>query len=135
MTENQSNSQTLDLLSIFHYVLSALIYLKGAVAFIFMGIGSIAVAGILADQPDDMIPGLIALGVIFFAAPMLFLTITWTVATLVLFAGRRISKRTNLSYCQIIAGLECICIPFGTILGIITLINLTKPEAKESFNT
>ncbi|MBL7214133.1 MAG: hypothetical protein ISS71_00480 [Phycisphaerae bacterium] len=133
MTMNHSNSQTLDLLSIFHYVLAALMYLKGAIAFIFMGIGSIAVTGVLADQPDDMAPALIALGLIFFLAPMAFLAVSWIAGTLVLFAGRRIAKRTHLIYCQIIAGLECICFPFGTILGIITLMNLTKPEAKESF--
>ncbi len=131
--QSNSNSQTLDLISIFHYVLAAMMYLKGAIAFVLMGIGSIAVMGVLADQPNDMVPALIVLGLIFFMAPMMFLTVSWTAATLVLFAGRRITKRTNLNYCQIVAGLECLCVPFGTALGIFTLINLTKPDVKESF--
>ena len=134
MVANNNHSQTLDLLSIFHYVLCALIYLKGMFALIMMGIGTIAVAGVLFDQPNDMEAGLITLGLIFFAAPLLFLCMTWTIATAVLFAGRRIAKRTNLTYCQVIAGLECICFPFGTILGVTTLIFLTKAEAKESFD-
>jgi hypothetical protein len=131
---NASNSQTLDLLAIFHYVLAALIYLKGAAALIFMGIGAIAVSGVLADQPDDMAVALGVLGLIFFAAPMLFLALMWTAATLVLIAGRRIAKRTHLTYCQVVAGLECICVPFGTILGVFTLIGLTRPEVKDSFD-
>ena len=135
MTVTNKYSQTLDLLSIFHYVLSALIYLKGLFALIMMGVGTIAVAGVLFDRPDDMEVGLVVLGLIFFAAPTLFLCITWAIATAVLFAGRRIAKRTNLTYCQVIAGLECICFPFGTILGATTLIFLAKAEVKESFDS
>lgn len=133
-TNNSSNSQTLDLLAIFHYVLAALIYLKGAAALLFMGIGTIAVFGVLADQPHDMAVALVVLGLLFFLAPMLFLTLTWTAATLVLIAGRRIAKRTRLTYCQVVAGLECLCVPFGTILGAFTLIVLTRPEMRDSFN-
>ena len=134
MTANQSDSQSLDLLSVFHYVLAALMYLKGAFALILMGIGTIAVSGVLSDRPHDMAVALVTLGLIFFVGPLILLALTWILATLVLIAGRRIAKRTNLRYCQIIAGLECICVPFGTILGIFALIHLTKPEAKEAFN-
>lgn len=134
MTNNSSTSQTLDLLAIFHYVLAALIYLKGAAALIFIGIGTIAVFGVLSDQPHDMAVALVVLGLIFFLAPMLFLALMWTAATLVLIAGRRIAKRTNLTYCQVVAGLECLCVPFGTILGVFTLIGLTRPEVKDSFD-
>ena len=135
MNQSKNNSQILDLVSIFHYVMAALIYLKGAVSFIFMGIGAVAMAGILSDRPDDMHIGLLTIAMIFFVGPMLFLCLTWTLATLVLLAGKRINKRTNLAYCQIIAGLECLCVPFGTILGIFTIITLTQSETKEQFNT
>jgi hypothetical protein len=133
MTDTKDISQNLDLVSIFHYVLAALIYLKGMIAFFFMGIGSIAMAAVLSDRPHDMAIALFALFLIFFAAPMLVLCVVWTIATLVLLAGRRIAARTNLGYCQVIAALECLCVPLGTILGILTLIQLTKPQAKETF--
>ena len=130
---NQCNSQPLVLLSVFHYVLAALIYLKGAFALVLMGIGTIAVSAVLSERPDDMAAALVALGMIFFVMPILILAISWTAATLVLIAGRCIGKHTRLTYCQIIAGLECLCVPFGTILGIFTLIHLTKPEIKDAF--
>ncbi len=135
MTDNNPSSQKLELISIFHYVLAAFIFIKGAGALIMMGIGTLLTIGILSDQPHDMEEGLIVIGLIFFVFPMLVLLVSWTLATLVLLAGRRISKRTNLAYCQIVAGLECLCAPFGTILGIFSLINLTKPEVKETFET
>lgn len=136
MADNSSHSQSLELLSIFHYVLAAFTYLKGAVALIFMGIGTIAVAGVLADSPHDeeMAVALVALGLIFFAGPLLFLGLSWLGATLVLIAGRRIARRTHLGYCQVIAGLECLCVPFGTILGVFTLIKLTNPDVRELFD-
>ena len=134
MAESKNNSQTLDLVSIFHYVLAALIYLKGAIALIFMGIGTVAAVGILSDKPHDVHIALPVIGLFFFVGPVMFLCLTWTLATLVLLAGKRMSKHTNLVYCQIIAGLECLCVPFGTILGIFTLISLTKAETKEIFN-
>lgn len=135
MTQNKDISRTLDLVSIFHYVLAALIYLKGATSFIFIGIGTLAMAGLLSDRPDDMHIGMLAIAMIFYVGPLFFLCLTWTLATLVLLAGKRINKRTNLAYCQIIAGLQCLCVPFGTILGIFTLITLTKSEAKDQFDT
>lgn len=135
MTEQKNESQTLDLISIFHYVLAALIYFKGAISFLFIGIGTIAVAGILSEKPDDMHIGLLAVVLIFYVGPLIFLCLMWAMATLILIAGKRINKRTNLMYCQVIAGLECLCVPFGTILGIFSLIKLTKPEFKEAFTT
>lgn len=135
MTEQKNNAQALDLIAIFHYVLAALIYLKGVFSFLFIGIGTLAVAGILSDKPDDMHIGLLAVILIFYVGPVLFLCLMWTLATLVLIAGKRISKRTNLMYCQVVAGLECLCVPFGTILGVFSLMKLTKPEVKEAFTT
>jgi hypothetical protein len=135
MAESKNITQSLDLVSIFHYVLAALIYLKGAFSFIFIGIGTIAMAGLLSDRPNDMHIGMLAIAMIFYVGPMFFLCLTWTLATLVLIAGKRINKRTNLAYCQIIAGLECLCVPFGTILGIFTLITLTKSDVKDQFDT
>ena len=133
MADTNSQTQNLNLISIFHYVVAALIYLKGAMGFVMMGIGGIAVAGILHDQPNDMGITLFVVGLIFFAGPMVFMTITWAIATAVLVSGRRIAKRTNLTYCQVVAGLECLCIPFGTILGVISLILLTRDDVKNQF--
>ncbi len=133
MADNNSQSQNLNLISIFHYVVAALIYLKGAIGFVMMGVGTIAVFGILHDQPSDMEVALFVVGLIFFAAPLALITVTWAIATAVLVAGRRIAKRTHLTYCQVVAGLECLCVPFGTVLGVISLVLLTRDDVKKQF--
>jgi hypothetical protein len=39
----------------------------------------------------------------------------------------------NRMYCMVVAGIECIFMPFGTILGVFTLITLTKDSVKGIF--
>jgi hypothetical protein len=48
--------------------------------------------------------------------------------------GYYIKKRSWLTYCVAMSGIETIFIPFGTVLGVITIILLSKPNVKKSFN-
>lgn len=43
-----------------------------------------------------------------------------------LMSGRFLGKRVNRTFSLIIAGLNCLFVPFGTILGVFTLVVLTK---------
>lgn len=135
MSGTNTSSQNLELITIFHYVVSAVIFLKGMTAFMFMGIGAIAMVTVMQqegpDPPAAAAMGLI--GIIFFVIPIFFSAVTATIGTAVLIAGRRIAKRTHLTYCQIIAGLECLCFPYGTVLGVFTLIALTRDDIKTQF--
>jgi hypothetical protein len=134
MAEQTSKSQNLDLLGIFHYVLAAFIFLNSLAGLIFVGIGSIAIAGILSDQPHDMNIAILAVSMIFFLGPLIFMGLMWTLAVLVITAGKRIGQRTSPGFCLVVAGLECLFVPFGTILGILTLIALTKEETRKEFH-
>lgn len=134
MTDQTGKSQALELAGIFHYVLAALIFVGGLPALIMMGIGTVSIMGVLTDGTEDMNIALIPLGLIFFVGPLLYLAVMLVMAILVLMAGRRIGNRTNLAFCQVIAGLECLCVPFGTVLGIWTLILLTQDGVKNEFH-
>lgn len=48
-------------------------------------------------------------------------------------AGRKLKRRTSRTFCLVVAGLECILMPFGTVLGVFTLIVLSKEPAKQLF--
>lgn len=134
MAEQTGRSQSLEMAGIFHYVLAALMVLGGAPALVMMGIGSIAAMGVLSDKPQDMNVGLFAIGMIFFAGPLIYLGLMLALAILTLMTGRRIGRRMNLGFCQMVAGLECLFVPFGTILGIVTLILLTKEDVRGEFH-
>ena len=57
----------------------------------------------------------------------------WTLGGLTIYAGRCISGRKHRTFVLIMAGINCIWIPYGTLLGIATFLTLPTPEATEEF--
>ena len=47
-----------------------------------------------------------------------FILAGWTFAILVLLAGRFIARRKRYMFCFVMAGVECLFMPFGTVLGV-----------------
>ena len=56
-----------------------------------------------------------------------------TLASLLFFAGRNIARRRRHTFCVVVAALACLMMPFGTILGVFTLITLNRPSVKLLF--
>jgi hypothetical protein len=54
-------------------------------------------------------------------------------AVCVILAGRYITKRRHYIFCLVIASLNCLFMPFGTILGVFTIVILMRPSVKELF--
>jgi hypothetical protein len=48
-------------------------------------------------------------------------------------AGRAIRRRENYTFCVIVAALSCMLMPFGTVLGVLTIVVLMRPSVKEMF--
>lgn len=46
---------------------------------------------------------------------------------------RFLSRRRHHVFCLVIAGIECLVMPFGTVLGVFTIIVLTKESVREMF--
>ena len=57
----------------------------------------------------------------------------WTLAVLMFVAGRSIKRRKRHTFCLVVAGLSCLFMPFGTILGVFSLIVLNRPSVKLLF--
>jgi len=49
-------------------------------------------------------------------------------------AGYFLSKKRNHMFCLVMAGVSCIFMPFGTVLGVFSIIVLSRPSVKELFN-
>ncbi|MNW11626.1 hypothetical protein D3C71_2091290 [compost metagenome] len=65
------------------------------------------------------------------AAAMMFIGIVGGILTLM--AARRLSQRRSLTLCIVVAAVSCMQIPFGTALGVFTLIVLNRPSVKAMF--
>jgi len=57
----------------------------------------------------------------------------WTFGALQIYAGRCIKHRCHRLLILIVAGVECIFIPWGTFLGVCTFLVLERPTAKTLF--
>jgi len=58
----------------------------------------------------------------------------WTFGALTLYAGRCVQKRRNKTLIYIMAALNCMFIPYGTLLGVFTFIILASPAAIQEFS-
>jgi hypothetical protein len=67
-------------------------------------------------------------GWIFVAGGALWVAGGWTLGAFTILSGRRIEARVRRTSSMVIAGINCVLFPLGTILGVITLFMLTKPQ-------
>jgi hypothetical protein len=126
------DEQHLNLLSIFYYVVSGLAALFACIPFIHLAVGIAMLAGAFpADKGGEPVPEFV--GWIFVGVACLLILIGWTLAVLLLITGRFLSKRKNYTFCFVIAAISCLFMPFGTILGVFTIMVLSRPSVKQMF--
>jgi hypothetical protein len=134
MTTVSQDGEHLRLLSIFHYVVGGLIALFACIPLIHVALGAIFLLhpeAFAKGQPQPFPPQLF--GLMFIAIGGVFVLGGWLVAALILTTGRFLNKRKHHMFCIVIAGLSCVIFPFGTALGVFSLIVLLRPSVKELF--
>ena len=57
----------------------------------------------------------------------------WTFGALTIYAGRCVQKRRHRMFIYVMGALNCVLIPWGTLLGIATIIVLQTPAAQREF--
>ena len=63
----------------------------------------------------------------------LFILAGWAFAVCLALAGRYLSRRRRYTYCLVMGGVACIFMPFGTVLGVFTIITLVRDSVKRLF--
>ena len=121
----------LRLLSIFHYVVAGLgaLFSLIPVMHILMGVGMLT-GGF--DGPTTPQEGRI-FGWFFIAMGSAFLLAGLTFSACLAFAGRSLARREHYTFCFVMAAVACALFPFGTILGVFTIIVLQKQPVRELF--
>lgn len=121
----------LRLISIFHYVVAALAALFACFPIIHLVIGVAMLSGAFpkGSGADD----LKWVGGFFVAFASLWILMGLSFAACLILAGRSLARRVRYTFCLVMAGLECMFVPFGTVLGVFTLLTLTKEDVKARF--
>ena len=132
---NQDNEH-LRLLAIFHYIVAGLAALFSFFPLLYTAMGAIFLFAARhgTPKPGEELPPEI-LGWLFVAFGALFFLAGIAMALCILFAGGSLSRRRCYWFAFVVACIECIFIPFGTILGIFTIIVLSRESVKALFLT
>jgi len=127
------DEEHLRLLSIFHYVVGGLAGLFALFPVIHLVIGLVFIlAPEAVESKGEAPPALVGWFFVIFAG--MFIITGWVLAGFIITAGRFLARRRHRLFCLVIAGIECIFIPFGTVLGVFTIIVLMRESVKELFS-
>ena len=74
-------------------------------------------------------------GWFFVVIAVLIMAVIWTMAGLTYVAGRRLGERRSYTFCLVIAGVLCLFMPLGTVLGVFTIVVLQRPSVKALFTS
>jgi hypothetical protein len=124
--------EQLRLLSVFHYVLAGLSGLCSLLPLLYVAVGAGIVTGKLpTDGKGPPMPE--AFGWIFVGMGAFAVLLGMTYSALLVVAGRSLARARGWTFCVVMAALSCAFFPFGTVLGVFTIVALAKPEAKALF--
>jgi len=126
------DEEHLRLLSIFHYVVGGITALFACFPLIHLAVGIALVTGAFSSRPGQAGLDLLGGGLFIIVTTVLIL-VGWTLAVAILVAGRFLARRTHYTYCLTVGGIECIFMPFGTVLGVFTIIVLSRLSVKALF--
>jgi hypothetical protein len=126
---SSKDSEHLRLLSLFHYIYGGLVAVLCSFGLIHVVMGLMMVRN-PGMFPTPTGPGgpPFNMGWMFVIFGGFFVLMGWTLGALSIISGRFISQRRARTYSLIIAGINCLWVPFGTILGVFTFIVLVRPS-------
>jgi len=131
MTMVNQDEEHLKLLSILHYVWAGLTGLGVCFGGLYTMIGGGVLFAASQEHTQNGPPAF--MGGIFFLIGCFIILFAGTMSVLTILAGRNLARRKNYTFCFIIACISCLSVPFGTALGVFTIIVLQRPSVKQMF--
>jgi len=130
----EKDAEHLRLLVLGHYVVSGLTALFACIPLIHLGIGLAILLSPQSMNGGKGEPPPAVFGWLFAVMGGAFVLAGWTLAALILVAGKSIQSRRRHTFCMIVAGCSCLFMPFGTALGVCDFLVLSRPTVKPLFS-
>jgi len=128
------DTERLQLLAIFHYVVAGVAGLCSFFPLVYSVMGGFLIYAAQHPGPNNQEPPPPFLGWIFIAVGAVFFLAGITMAICILIAGRCLSRRKGYSFALVMACIECLFVPFGTVLGVFTIVALSRESVKALFS-
>ncbi len=123
----------LKLLSIFHYVMAGLACFIPLLSLIYIGMGVGILTGSFGHSTPSSRSGDLFGAYFFIGFGVVFALVGVTGAVLNIVVGRSLARHERRTFCMVIAALNCLHMPLGTLLGVFTLIVLARPSVQALF--
>jgi hypothetical protein len=129
---SKEDEDWLRLLALGHYIIAGLQTLAGFLPSFHLAMGLWLLTSDVAKAKNGT-PALL-FGGFFTLIAVTWMLLAWSLAACVLIAGRNLADRKRRTFCLVVAGIEAmLCIPFGTVLGMFTIIVLLRPAVRDVF--
>jgi hypothetical protein len=122
------DQEHLKLLAIFHFVLAGLCAMFSLIPLAQLVLGLGLASGSLDGEPMAQV-----MGCFFVAMAGSAVVLGLGLAVSLVLAGRALLDQKHYTFCLVMACLSCMFMPFGTVLGVFTLLVLLRPSVKELF--
>lgn len=130
--ETNQDLEHLRLLSVFHYIVGALGCLFALIPLIYVGMGVLfLVMPGTVNQSSEPPPEF--LGWIFIFIGSLFFFIAEIISIAILISGKYLKQQRKYNYSFVMACIQCVWVPFGTVLGVFTILVLSRPSVKAHY--
>jgi len=126
------DQEHLSLLKLSYYIMAGTTGFFSLFALLYIGLGAMIASGAMPSMPQSSgEPRFVGLMLLCIGLVVLFIGLSITCLTY--WAGRCIRDRRHRTFCVIIACLSCLHVPFGTAIGVCTLIVLGRPSVQALF--
>jgi hypothetical protein len=127
------DEEHLRLLSIFHYACAGMAALFACFPVFHFIFGLVVLLKPEIFGPgNNQPPAFFGLFMVIFAS--IIILFGWAFAACIAYAGRCLGQRKHYTFCLVMAGVACLFMPFGTVLGVFSIIVLVRPQVKALFD-
>ncbi len=131
-----ADTEHLRLLAIFHYVVAGMGALFACLPLIHVAIGIMMVTQPATFAGNNHGPPPPAFfGYLFAGLGAFFVLLGWAGAVCTFISGRCLARRRNRLFSFVMAAFLCMFMPFGTVLGIFTIIVLSRESVKRLYES
>lgn len=125
------DGELLRILAAFHFVVAGMAVLVSLFPVVHLFVGICLVSGAFTDPGDQFPFTLVGWSFIIIASCWILGGLLFSCCLAA--AGRMLLKRRGYLFCMVMAGLACMFMPFGTVLGAFTIMALTKESIRAQF--